>query len=81
MASKANKSKFDIEPRFNSMSFKLRSDLDLPSEWHSITGTEDALEKIMHALWESNDYVFTFSGIVPFVNVSPFEEECSVYCS
>ena len=81
MASKPKSRQIEIEPRFNSMSFKLRSDLDLPNEWQTVTGMSGTLEKVMHALWESDDYVFTFSEPISFVNISPFEEECSVYCS
>lgn len=55
------------------MSFKRRSDLEINDSWHDVHGCDSVLEILMHALWETNDYVFKFSNKTYFKNVSPVE--------
>lgn len=55
------------------MSFKLKSEIEANDSWHNVTGCDADLEVLMHALWETNAYVFKFSDKMSFDNVSPSE--------
>lgn len=62
-----------ITPSNITMSFKLRSELEVNDSWHTVQGCDTVLEILMHALWETDDYVFNFSSKTFFDNVSPAE--------